>query len=102
MFEKVSRSLKYDSNYYFLSTNIERNMDTNTVQFTPLALRVRGKQKHHTNLSLPACTDICITEDKFQKIFMQTDQTLLLLLQVLHGQILLCVKNMGTRIRCVK
>ena len=39
MFEKVSRLLKYDSNF-FLSTNIY--MDTSPDHFTPLALRVRG------------------------------------------------------------
>ena len=38
MFEKVSRSLKYDSNI-FSSTNIY--MDTTTDHFTPLTLRVR-------------------------------------------------------------
>ena len=37
-FEKVSQSLKYDSNF-FLSTH----MDTNPDQFTPLALCVQGK-----------------------------------------------------------
>ena len=39
MFEKVSRSLKYDSNI-FSTTDIY--MDTTVDHFTPLALRVRG------------------------------------------------------------
>ena len=39
MFEKVSRSVKYDSNIYI---NIIICMDTTTDHFTPLALRVRG------------------------------------------------------------
>ena len=39
MFEKVSRSLEYDSNI-FLSTDIY--MDTTVDHFTPLALHVRG------------------------------------------------------------
>ena len=38
MFEKVSRSLKYDSNIFF----VHKHMDTTTDHFTPLALRVRG------------------------------------------------------------
>ena len=51
----VSRSLKYDSNF-FLSTNIHYvytiiyYMDTTTDHFTPLALRVRGnKGRKHGN-----------------------------------------------------
>ena len=44
MFEKVSRSLKYDSNFFFVHKHINiLYMDTNTDHFTPLALRVRGK-----------------------------------------------------------
>ena len=38
MFEKVSRSLKYDSNIFF----VNKHMDTTTDHFTPLALRVQG------------------------------------------------------------
>ena len=45
-FEKVSRSLKYDSNF-FSTTDIYIYiyiyMDTTTDHFTPLTLRVRGK-----------------------------------------------------------
>ena len=41
MFEKVSRSLKYDSNIFFDHKHIY--MDTTTDHFTPLALRVRDK-----------------------------------------------------------
>ena len=41
MFEKVSRSLKYDSNI-FSSTNIY--MDTSPDHFTPFTLRVRGNK----------------------------------------------------------
>ena len=43
MFEKV---LKYDSNFFFVHKhiyNIYIYMDTTTDHFTPLALRVRGK-----------------------------------------------------------
>ena len=43
MFEKVSRSLKYDSNI-FSFTNIYIYMDTTTDHFTPLALHVRGNK----------------------------------------------------------
>ena len=45
MFEKVSRSLKYDSNI-FSTTDIYIYiyMDTTVDHFTPLALRVRGKK----------------------------------------------------------
>ena len=42
MFEKVSRSLKYDSNTFFIHKHIYICMDTTTDHFTPLALRVRG------------------------------------------------------------
>ena len=45
MFEKVSRSLKYDSNYFFRPQTyiyIYIYMDTTVDHFTPLALRVRG------------------------------------------------------------
>ena len=46
-FEKVSRSLKYDSNFFFDHRHIYNYynniyMDTTTDHFTPLALRVRG------------------------------------------------------------
>ena len=47
-FEKVSRSLKYDSNYFFdhrhiyIYIYIYIYMDTTIDHFTPLALRVRG------------------------------------------------------------
>ena len=53
MFEKVSRSLKYDSNF-FSSTYIY--MDTTTDHFTPLALRVRGND------------DICHSQSTYQFI----------------------------------
>ena len=45
MFEKVSRSLKYDSNFFFDHRHIYIYiyMDTTVDHFTPLALRVRGK-----------------------------------------------------------
>ena len=42
MFEKVSRSLKYDSNIFFDHKHIYVYMDTTTDHFTQLALRVRG------------------------------------------------------------
>ena len=42
MFEKVSRSLKYDSNIFFVHKHIYIYMDTTVDHFTPLALRVRG------------------------------------------------------------
>ena len=44
MFEKVSRSLKYDSNFFFDHRHIYIYiyMDTTVDHFTPLALRVRG------------------------------------------------------------
>ena len=38
MFEKVSRSLKYDSKFFF----VHKHMDTTYDHFTPLALHVRG------------------------------------------------------------
>ena len=41
MFEKVSRSLKYDS-IFFSTTDIYIYMDTTVDHFTPLALCVRG------------------------------------------------------------
>ena len=44
MFEKVSRSVKYDSNIFFVHKRIYIYMDTTTDYFTPLALRVRGKK----------------------------------------------------------
>ena len=37
----VSRSLKYDSNFFF----VHKHMDTTTDHFTPLALRVRGNSE---------------------------------------------------------
>ena len=46
MFEKVSRSLKYDSKLFFCPQTyiyIYIYEDTKTNHFTPLALRVRGK-----------------------------------------------------------
>ena len=46
MFEKVSRSLKYDSNIFFRPQTyiyiLYIYMDTTVDHFTPLALRVRG------------------------------------------------------------
>ena len=47
MFEKVSRSLKYDSNFFSSKTNIYIYIygHTTTDHFTPLALRVRCKNK---------------------------------------------------------
>ena len=44
MFEKVSRSLKYDSNFFFVHKHINIYMDTSPDHFTTLALRVRGKK----------------------------------------------------------
>ena len=45
MFEKVSRSLKYDSNIFFVHKHIQYiYMDTTVDHFTPLALRVRGNK----------------------------------------------------------
>ena len=43
MFEKVSRSLKYDSNIFFVHKHINIYMDTSPDHFTPLALCVWGK-----------------------------------------------------------
>ena len=43
-FEKVSRSLKYDSNIFFDHRYIYIYMDTTTDHFTPLALHVRGNK----------------------------------------------------------
>ena len=42
MFEKVSRSLKYDSNFFFDYRHIYGHQ---VDHFTPLVLRVRGKKK---------------------------------------------------------
>ena len=42
MFEKVSPSLKYDSNIFFIHKHIYIYMDTTVDHFTPLALHVRG------------------------------------------------------------
>ena len=47
--EKVSRSLKYDSNIFFVHQHIA--MDTTVDHFTPLALRVRGNYKHNLFIS---------------------------------------------------
>ena len=47
MFEKVNRSLKYDSNIFFVHKHIYIYQDTTTDHFTPLALRVRGKNYIH-------------------------------------------------------
>ena len=44
MFDKVSRSLKYDSNIFF----VHKHMDTTTDHFTQLALHVRGND--HRNI----------------------------------------------------
>ena len=46
MFEKVSRSLKYDSNIFFVHKHIYIHIyvDTTTDHFTPLMLRVRGNK----------------------------------------------------------
>ena len=38
----MSRSLKYDSNIFFVHKHINIYMDTNTDHFTPLVLRMRG------------------------------------------------------------
>ena len=46
MFEKVSRSLKYDSNIFFDHKHIYIYMDTTVDHFTPLALRVWGKYEN--------------------------------------------------------
>ena len=48
MFEKVSRSLKYDSNFFFDHRHIYIYMDTTVDHFTPLALRVRGNKQIKT------------------------------------------------------
>ena len=42
-FEKVSQSLKYDSKFFLVHKHINIYMDTNPDHFTPLELRVRGK-----------------------------------------------------------
>ena len=48
MFEKVSRSLKYDSNIFFVHRHIYIYiyiyMDSTVDHFTPLALHVRGNK----------------------------------------------------------
>ena len=41
----MSRSLKYDSNFFFNHRHIYIYMDTTTDHFTPLALRVRGNNQ---------------------------------------------------------
>ena len=46
MFEKVSRSLKYDSKIFLVHKHIYIYVDTNTDHFTPLALHVRGNSLH--------------------------------------------------------
>ena len=45
MFEKVSRSLKYDSNFFIDHKHIYIYQDTKTNHFTPLALRVWGNNQ---------------------------------------------------------
>ena len=50
MFEKVSRSLKYDSNIFFDHKRIYIYMDTTVDHFTPLALHVRGKNLIRDNI----------------------------------------------------
>ena len=42
----MSRSLKYDSNFFFDHGHIYIYMDTTVDHFTPLTLRVRGKYIH--------------------------------------------------------
>ena len=42
MFEKVSRSLKYDLNFFFVHKHINIYMDTSPDRFTLLALHVQG------------------------------------------------------------
>ena len=68
MFEKVSRSLKYDSNFFFVHKHIY--MDTTTDHFTPLALRMRGKklcQDAYQHLMLhPYITVICLSRRMVQ------------------------------------
>ena len=46
MFEKVSRSLKYDSNIFIVHKHIYY-MDTTVDHFTPLALCVRGNNMRY-------------------------------------------------------
>ena len=57
MFEKVSRSLKYDSNFFFdhrhIYIYIYIYMDTTTDHFTPLALRVRGNKDYVRTCKVP-------------------------------------------------
>ena len=54
MFEKVSQSLKYDSNIVFCpqTHNIYICMDTSPVTLTPLALCLRGNNVHFIILSM--------------------------------------------------
>ena len=56
MFEKVSRSLKYDSNIFFDHRHIYIYiyMDTTVDHFTPLVLRVRG----NNNFPLILCCSL--------------------------------------------
>ena len=53
MFEKVNRSLKYDSNVFFVHRHIYIYMDTTVDHFTPLALRVRGNKHQRNNRFTP-------------------------------------------------
>ena len=53
-FEKVSQSLKYDSNYFSDHKHINIYMDTNPDHITPLALRVRG---NYTLIKVGMATD---------------------------------------------
>ena len=58
MFEKVSRSLKYDSNIFFVHRHIYIYMDTTVDHFTPLALRVRGTKKYRINIYMSVCMSV--------------------------------------------
>ena len=56
MFEKVSRSLKYDSNFFFRSQTYYK--DTTADHFTPIALRVWGNWASEASPTLGCSIEI--------------------------------------------
>ena len=60
MFEKVSRSLKYDSNIFLDHRHIYIYTDTTVDHFTPLALRVRGNNLYYYSGNKHDSADICL------------------------------------------
>ena len=74
MFEKVSRSLKYDANFFFVHKHIYIYiMDTTTDHFTPLALRMRGNKctfNGNESFTLPNCHGQ--TKAAYMNVWLQT------------------------------